>query len=211
MAAWMQTNGPISIAVDATKWQTYSGGVMDNCGGVGLDHGVLAVGYADDYWVIKNSWGTSWGEAGYIRVAKGSNQCLLQNNPCVPVVSSAPAPPETPSPPTPPTPAPAPSTGFDQKICTDAKCGAGCESHILPLNKCLSLGGGASAMAMSCTADGVSIKMYLDTTNCTGDAFPAVQAVNQCSKTPQGEYTENVCTSAQGAPLGSEMKVVGGL
>ena len=48
-----------------------------------MNHGVLAVGFNDNnvppYWIIKNSWGTSWGEAGYIRVAKGSNQCLLNS------------------------------------------------------------------------------------------------------------------------------------
>jgi len=64
----------------------YSGGVMDNCESRQLDHGVLAVGVTPDYWVIKNSWGTSWGESGYIRVSRGTNQCLLKNSPCTPVV-----------------------------------------------------------------------------------------------------------------------------
>eukprot|EP01063_Lacrimia_lanifica_P009508 TRINITY_DN164_c0_g1_i10.p2 TRINITY_DN164_c0_g1~~TRINITY_DN164_c0_g1_i10.p2 ORF type:complete len:326 (+),score=175.54 TRINITY_DN164_c0_g1_i10:55-1032(+) len=86
MAAWMQTNGPISIAVDATSWQTYSGGVMDNCGGAQLDHGVLAVGYSgSDYWIVKNSWGASWGESGYIRLARGVACCGLTNNAVVPL------------------------------------------------------------------------------------------------------------------------------
>ena len=46
-----------------------------------MNHGVLAVGFNDDnvppYWIVKNSWGSGWGEEGYIRIAKGSNQCLL--------------------------------------------------------------------------------------------------------------------------------------
>ena len=82
MATWVSTNGPLSIAVDATSWQTYSGGVMSNCESRQLDHGVLIVGYGADYWVIKNSWGPSWGESGYIRVKRGTNQCLLKNSPC---------------------------------------------------------------------------------------------------------------------------------
>jgi len=75
------STGPISIAVDATSWQTYSGGILTNCISQQVDHGVLAVGFDDDhspkYWIIKNSWGPSWGEEGYIRVAKGSDQCLI--------------------------------------------------------------------------------------------------------------------------------------
>lgn len=73
--------GPISIAVDATSWQSYQGGILTNCISQQVDHGVLAVGFDDTfnppYWIIKNSWAASWGEDGYIRVAKGSDQCLI--------------------------------------------------------------------------------------------------------------------------------------
>merc|ERR1712146_639192 len=72
---------PVSVAVDAAgmSWQLYSGGIMKGgifgCG-TSLDHGVLAVGYGSDgskdYWKVKNSWGASWGESGYIRLAKSS-------------------------------------------------------------------------------------------------------------------------------------------
>ena len=57
---------PIAIAVDASQWQLYGSGVFDNCG-TKLDHGVLLVGYNNEYWTVKNSWGTGWGESGYIR------------------------------------------------------------------------------------------------------------------------------------------------
>ena len=69
---------PVSIAVDAQSWSFYGGGVFDNCGS-SLDHGVLAVGYTSDYWIVKNSWGASWGESGYIRLAMG-NTCGLLNS-----------------------------------------------------------------------------------------------------------------------------------
>jgi len=82
MAAWLSKNGPLPIAVDAqSHWQTYTGGVVSSCTGHSLDHGVLAVGYTADYWIVKNSWGSSWGESGYIRLAYGSNQCGLNQSP----------------------------------------------------------------------------------------------------------------------------------
>lgn len=50
----------VSVAVDASKWSLYSGGVFSNCG-TALNHGVLLVGMTNDYWWVKNSWGTGWG------------------------------------------------------------------------------------------------------------------------------------------------------
>jgi cathepsin L len=72
---------PVSIAVDARKWQSYRGGVFTGCtGSVQLDHGVLAVGYTSgDSWKVKNSWGSSWGEQGFIRLKIDSNECGLAN------------------------------------------------------------------------------------------------------------------------------------
>ena len=91
MATWMSTNGPISIAVDATSWQTYTKGIMTNCISSQIDHGVLAVGFDNankpPYWIIKNSWAASWGEDGYIRVEKGTDQCLITSTPCSSVVA----------------------------------------------------------------------------------------------------------------------------
>jgi len=58
---------PVSIAVDASKWSPYKSGVFSNCG-TSLDHGVLLAGYTSSYWLVKNSWGKSWGENGYIRL-----------------------------------------------------------------------------------------------------------------------------------------------
>jgi len=70
--------GPVAIAVDATNWQFYSGGVFDNCD-ANLDHGVLAVGYDDSSnLIVKNSWAASWGDNGYITLAAG-NTCGCAN------------------------------------------------------------------------------------------------------------------------------------
>ena len=70
--------GPVSVAVDASNWSGYRGGVMTSCG-TRLNHGVTLVG-TDGSGVLKirNSWGGSWGESGHIRLAKG-NTCGVTN------------------------------------------------------------------------------------------------------------------------------------
>jgi C1A family cysteine protease len=74
--------GPVSIAIEAdqSSFQFYSGGIISSGCGTGLDHGVLAVGFGYDssagmsYWKVKNSWGTGWGESGYVRICKDCGQ-----------------------------------------------------------------------------------------------------------------------------------------
>lgn len=84
--------GPVSIAIEADQsgFQFYSGGVFSGNCGTKLDHGVLLVGYgtdsSQDYWKVKNSWGSSWGEDGYIRLVRGQNQCGLANAASYPTV-----------------------------------------------------------------------------------------------------------------------------
>jgi len=64
------TSQPVSVGVDATNWAAYQTGIFSNCG-TNLNYDALLVGQTDDYWTLKNSWGTGWGESGYIRLAPG--------------------------------------------------------------------------------------------------------------------------------------------
>lgn len=84
LATAVANKGPISVSIDASLFQNYKSGVFNepSCPG-NVDHSVVVVGYGNDstggaYWLVKNSWGTSWGESGYIRMARNrNNQCLI--------------------------------------------------------------------------------------------------------------------------------------
>ena len=93
-------NGPVSIGIEAdqTAFQYYDGGVLDGLCGTSIDHGVVAVGYGVDeksgqkYWKVKNSWGSDWGEEGYVRICRdcdknrGEGECCILCQPSYPTV-----------------------------------------------------------------------------------------------------------------------------
>jgi C1A family cysteine protease len=89
MASYVGSTGPLSVCLDASSWSSYTGGILKVCGN-SVDHCVQAVGVntgSNGYWKVRNSWGTSWGESGYIRLAYGSNTCDITNDPTYTKVS----------------------------------------------------------------------------------------------------------------------------
>ncbi|CAH2085098.1 unnamed protein product [Euphydryas editha] len=90
------TVGPVSVAVDASQesFQLYSSGVYydSKCSSNNQTHAMLVVGYGrdiagGDYWIVKNSWGLSWGELGYMQLARNrNNHCGIASSASYPLV-----------------------------------------------------------------------------------------------------------------------------
>jgi len=77
MGSYLQTKGPLAVTVDASTWNSYKSGIVTSCG-TSINHAVQAVGVdtaAGGYWKVRNSWATSFGESGFIRLAYGKNTC----------------------------------------------------------------------------------------------------------------------------------------
>jgi len=83
MLNYVGSTGPVSICVDASSWQYYTGGIITKGCGDTLDHCVQIVGYGTassvDYWLVRNSWGTTWGEKGFLRVERNKNLCGISD------------------------------------------------------------------------------------------------------------------------------------
>jgi len=124
--------GPVAIAIEADQYafQSYKKGVMTGTCGSSLDHGVLAVGYGHDddsnldYWIVKNSWGSSWGMNGYIylerHVSSSAGQCGILMQPSYPVAGDV-----VPTPKPTPSPGPSPSPGDDYEDPEKSGCHKG--------------------------------------------------------------------------------------
>jgi len=72
------TSQPVAVNVEATNWASYQTGIFDNCG-TNLNFAALVVGKTNNYWTVKNAWGTTWGELGYIRLAPGNTCGICQS------------------------------------------------------------------------------------------------------------------------------------
>jgi len=83
---------PITVAIMSNQFyfKYYKSGIMTGHCGDELDHAVLLVGYGVEdgvpYWKIKNSWGTAWGDEGYIKIERGIDKCGIQGFPVYPII-----------------------------------------------------------------------------------------------------------------------------
>lgn len=104
---------PVAAGIDAADdaFPVYVDGVFDGDCGTAWNHDLLIVGYGTDnglpYWKLKNSWGNSWGEGGYMRLRRGTNKCGIAQSVTYPVFGD-PSPPPSPSPSPQPLPVPSP-------------------------------------------------------------------------------------------------------
>ena len=86
-------NQPVAVAIqaDESAFQQYKSGVISSGCGTQLNHAVNVVGYASNYWIVRNSWGTSWGEKGYCKIAIGTQNsgkgvCGINSMPSYPTL-----------------------------------------------------------------------------------------------------------------------------
>jgi Papain family cysteine protease len=90
MTDYVLSTGPLSICVDASDWATYQSGIVATCG-TDVDHCVQVVGVdtVKGYWKVRNTWGTTWGDEGYIYLKWGQNTCAIANDPTYVKVAKA--------------------------------------------------------------------------------------------------------------------------
>mmetsp|Transcript_10635 Transcript_10635/g.9360 ORF Transcript_10635/g.9360 Transcript_10635/m.9360 type:complete len:323 (+) Transcript_10635:16-984(+) len=86
----LQNVGPISISIDASNWNSYTGGVLSTCG-TSTNHAVVVTAFAPKtadlpaHWIIRNSWGPGYGHEGHIYLIHGENICNIEKRPSYPL------------------------------------------------------------------------------------------------------------------------------
>ncbi|XP_026136705.1 cathepsin O [Carassius auratus] len=85
MKSVLVESGPLVVIVDAISWQDYLGGIIQHhCSSHNANHAVLITGYDTTgevpYWIVRNSWGTSWGDNGYAYIRIGNDMCGIADN-----------------------------------------------------------------------------------------------------------------------------------
>mmetsp|Transcript_62028 Transcript_62028/g.192559 ORF Transcript_62028/g.192559 Transcript_62028/m.192559 type:complete len:480 (-) Transcript_62028:104-1543(-) len=185
---------PVAVAIEADQaaFQLYHGGILTKECGKKLDHGVLLVGYGTedgvDYWKVKNSWGASWGEQGYVRIERNASkkhgECGINSSPSYPVVKAMPVPPSpSPSPPAPPAPPTPASSHYEKPPCQSDEVQARVQ------------GAGGSLCAPPCD----------DVGSCPVDVPAGTTATPECSlrSTSGGSYCALSCSSDSECPTGA--------
>ena len=79
MTSYLSAGHTLSVQVDARNWSSYKSGIFKGCGNTALwalNHAVQIVGFnkVEGYWIVRNSWGTGWGEDGYMKLAMVSKK-----------------------------------------------------------------------------------------------------------------------------------------
>jgi len=194
-------NQPISVAIEAggRAFQLYKSGIFTGTCGTALDHGVAAVGYGTengkDYWLVRNSWGTVWGEAGYIRMERNikasSGKCGIAVEPSYPLKTGANPPNPGPTPPSPVPPTPPSSVCDDYYTCPASTT---CCCIYEYRNECFSWGccplEGASCCDdhySCCPHDYPVCDTRRGTCSMTKDSPLSVKAIKRILATPTGE------------------------
>lgn len=183
--SWLVTLGPLSIAVDATTWMFYARGILPICFNLNLNHGVLLVGYNNEaptpYWIIKNSWGSEWGEQGYIRIKKGTNDCMMKEYVLTALVGNNPTPSPLTSTSSSPTHSPRPNPAnsmYVEKQCLSSECTSLCmETVSYPAGQCTLISSGSVYVTCGQTD---AVQKFYKSGDCSGEFQSATIPLNLC-------------------------------